>query len=256
MPDSSSVRNWRIALLLTFLLVPIANYLPILLDVSQDRFTNGTDTRVDAAGYAFSIWGVIFTGMILFAAFQFRAGAPPAALLRAYRFLVLAGWASIAFVPISLGSNYLWGAFDLLWHLVALLGAYTALREHGRSVGRPAYAWTYFAPSLYLGWISAATVISLTLALQQLGVSFSADTEILIATLLVVILTGLGLYLTSRADGFYGLTVAWALVAIAVKQQDASLILWAASAGATIVAGLALYRLVSARRFFYAFSPG
>ena len=255
MPSPSSVRTWRIILLVVFILVPVANYLPILLDIDQDRFTNGTDTRVDAAGYAFSIWGLIFTGMVVFAALQFRVKEVTPALLRAYRFLTLAGLASIAFVPISFGDNYLWGAFDLLWHLLALLGAYAALREQVREIGRPEYAWSYFAPSVYLGWVSAATVISFALALQQVGITFTGSTEALVATALVLVLTALGLYLCLRADAVYALTVAWALAAVATEQRDAALIFWAASAGAGMLILTALYRGVTRRSFFYATSP-
>ena len=247
------MRTWKIILLVTFILVPIANYLPIVLDIAQDQFTDGTDTRVDAAGYAFSIWGVIFMGMILFAALQFRAGDATAALVRAYRFLTLAGLASIAFVPISLGSNYLWGVFDLLWHLVALLGAYTALRSHLREVGKPPYAWTYFAPSMYLGWISAATVISTALALQQLGVSLPDATQIVMAAVLLGVLTVIGIFLVRKGDdSIYGLTVAWALIAVAVEQQDAQLLVWAGAAGATIIVGVILFGRGRNTPFFYA----
>ena len=252
MASSLSLRTWRIILLIVFILVPVANYLPILLDVSQDRFTNGTDTRIDAAGYAFSIWGVIFTGMLLFAFFQLRSADDSPYLRRALRFLVVAGLASIAFVPISFGANYLWGVVDLLWHLVALIGAYLALRHHEAERGSPAYGWTWFAPSMYLGWISAATVISTALALQQLGITFEPPTAIAIATGLVIVLTLLGIYLGLRRDGIYAFTVAWALVGVAVEQQDAALIFWAASAGATCLAILGISGLLSRRDFFYA----
>ena len=246
------ISTWRYLSLGTFILVPVANYLPILLDVSQDRFTNDVETRVDAAGYGFSIWGVIFTGMLLFAAFQLRNPEDTPALRRAYRFLILAGLASIAFVPISLGSNQLLGFVDLLWHLLALIGAYVALRAHAREVGKPNYGWTYFAPTMYLGWISAATVISTALALDQLGVSFAPDTAIYIATGLVVVLTALGLYLGLRGDSIYALTVAWALVAVAVEQEDAALIFWGGVAGAGLLGASAVAALVGERRFFYA----
>ncbi|MGB3800449.1 MAG: hypothetical protein WA952_11605 [Lewinella sp.] len=251
MDNSTSLRTWRIILLVTFILVPLANYLPIVLDISQDRFTDGADTRVDAAGYAFSIWGVIFTGMILFAALQFRTREATRHLLRAYRFLVVAGLASIAFVPISFGSNFLWGAVDLLWHLVALLGAYVALRRHAVEVGRPAFAWTYFAPSMYLGWISGATVISLSLALQQLGLALPDATQIIMATGLILVLITLGCYLTINQDGVYGSTVAWALIAIAVEQQDAQLVFWAASAGTGLILAVVLWQTLRPGHIFY-----
>ncbi|MBB4079988.1 Flp pilus assembly pilin Flp [Lewinella aquimaris] len=252
MPVSPATRNWRYALLATFILVPVVNYLPILLDVSQDRFTDDVDTRVDAAGYGFSIWGVIFTGMLIFSALQLKVDRDTVPLRRAYRFLTVAGLASIAFVPISLGSNQLWGFVDLLWHLVALIGAHLALRAHVREVGDPQYGWTYFAPSIYLGWISAATVISTALALDQLGVSFAPQTAIYIATALVLVLISLGIYLGLRNDGIYALTVAWALVAVAVEQQDAPPIFWAGIAGAVALVMLALSGILGKRKFFYA----
>ncbi|CAH1001636.1 hypothetical protein LEM8419_02541 [Neolewinella maritima] len=251
-----STRTWRYIPLVTFITVPIVNYLPIVLDISQDRFTDDVTTRVSAAGYAFSIWGVIFTGMIVFAAVQLRTLRKTKALKRAYKYLVLAGLASIAFVPISLYGDQVLGFADLLWHLLALLAAYTSLRIHVAEIKPPAYGWSYFAPSMYLGWISAATVISASLALDQLGVTFEADTAVYIATALVGVLTALGTYLALRADIVYAGTVAWALVAVAIKQQDAPLLFWAGGAGAVFLVGLCVWIWLSERRAFYAVGRG
>jgi hypothetical protein len=252
MAVSSATRSWRYVLLATFILVPIANYLPFLLELDTNRFADDMETRVDAAGYAFSIWGVIFTGMLLFAGFQLRNERDTPELRTAYQFLTLAGVASIVFVPISLGENQILSFFDLLWHLLALIAAYVALRAHVDSIGEPNYAWTYFAPTLYLGWISAATVISTALALSQLGVSFAPDTAIYIATGLVVVLIALGLHLGQRGDSLYSLTVAWALVAVAVEQFDADLIFWTAVAGAAVLIVSAVTMVVrDSKTFFY-----
>lgn len=247
-----STNTWRYLLLATFIIVPIANYSPIVLNVSQDRFTNDAVTRVNAAGYGFSIWGVIFTGMLLFASLQLGHKGKTKSLKRAYQFLVLAGLASIAFVPISLGDNQLLGFVDLLWHLLALIAAYTYLRAHVEEVGIPHHGWTYFAPSMYLGWISAATVISTALALDQLGFSFASPTDIYIAFALQLVLISLGAYLLVRKDVVYGMTVAWALIAVAVEQQDATLLLWGGVAGAVFLGGLAVVRRVKGDDLFYA----
>ena len=240
MAVSPATRRWRYILLGTFILVPLVNYLPVIFAESPgERFADDTETRVDAAGYAFSIWGLIFLGMLLFAALQLRNEEDTPELRRAYKFLTAAGWASIAFVPISLYAGELLGWVDLIWHLLALIGAYVALRAHSRRVGEPAYAWTYFAPSVYLGWISAATVIATALALDALGVSFAQPTAVTIALGLVWILTLLGLWLGRRGrDGVYALTVAWALVGIAVEQSDAAMVFYGAVAGA-VLTGLA-----------------
>ena len=253
---ASSAARWQLALLVVFILVPVANYLPILLGISQDAFTQGSSTYVDPAGYAFSIWGLIFTGMIVFAGLQRRIADPSPDQVSAYRFLVLAGLASIAFVPISLGTNYVWGAFDLLWHLGALLGAYFALRRHvRRSATAPVYGWSYFAPSAYLGWVSAATVLSIALALQQLGVQLSDGRQAVWALALVLILTGIGLYLLSKGDAVYALTVAWALIAIGIEQRDQLLIFIAPSAGAALILLAIGASRLNGRPLFYATNP-
>ena len=256
MLPASNAARWQLALLVVFILVPVANYLPILLGISQDAFTRGSSTYVDPAGYAFSIWGLIFIGMIVFAVLQRRVADPSPDQVSAYRFLVLAGLASIAFVPISLGTNYLWGAFDLLWHLFALLAAYFALRRHvRRSATAPAYGWSYFAPSAYLGWVSAATVLSIALALQQLGVQLSDGRQAIWALALVLTLTGAGLYLLSEADGVYALTVAWALIAIGIEQRDEMLVFVAPSAGAVLLLLAVGASRLNRRPVFYATDP-
>ena len=247
-----STRVWRYLLLITFLAVPIVNYLPFVIGDAQRRFDDEAATRVDAAGYAFSIWGLIFTGMIVFAALELRNSRKTKALKRGYQYLVLAGLASIAFVPISMGYDQVLGAGNLLWHLAALLAAYFALRAHEAETKVIHYGWSYFAPSVYLGWISAATVIALALALDQLGVECAPSTAIYIATALVGVLTALGVYLSLRQDNVYTLTVAWALVAVAVEQQDAALIFWGACAGAVLLVGLSGWAWSGPRKFFYA----
>ena len=256
MLPASPAARWQLALLVVFVLVPVVNYLPIVLDVSQDAFTQGSSTYIDPASYAFSIWGLIFLGMIVFAVLQRRVADPSPQLVSAYRYLVLAGLASIAFVPISLGANYVWGALDLLWHLFALLGAYFALRRHvRRSAAAPAYDWSYFAPSAYLGWVSAATVLSLALALQQLGLQLSDGWQTLWALALVLTLTGIGLYLLSEGDAVYAATVAWALLAIGIEQREELFLFLAPSAGAALILIAIGATRLNRRPLFYATDP-
>ncbi|MGB3548980.1 MAG: hypothetical protein WBA17_18545, partial [Saprospiraceae bacterium] len=69
-PRFSSLR-WF--LLGVFVLVPLINYLSFAFGRDDDRFADDAMTRVDAAGYAFSIWGLIFAGMLLFSFMVVRA---------------------------------------------------------------------------------------------------------------------------------------------------------------------------------------
>ncbi len=231
------------ALLLTFLLVPLVNYIPVLQDA--DRFADDANTRVDAAGYAFSIWGVIFLGMIGFAGLIFRTTAADwsANLQQAVLGLCLAGLASMLFVPISIQGNQLLVWFDLLLHLLALLYAYVHLRRHVAAKGAGAAgAWLYFAPSMYLGWISAATVIATALMLDAQGIRFSPAVEIYGAMALVVVLLLIASYLVRQRDSVYGLTVVWALIAVGVEQADAQWLQYTAWGAALLIVVLVVSR--------------
>lgn len=247
-------QTWWYLLLITFIIVPVANYLPIVIGVTQDRFANDVTTRVDAADYAFSIWGVIFTGMLVFAILQLNNKSKSKDLKRAYIYLLLAGLASIAFVPISIGDNPLLVFVDLVAHLAVLIAAHLALRAHVDKGGKPSHGWSYFAPSMYLGWISTATVISAALALDYLGLGFEPPVAIVVAFVLQLVLIAIGVYLTLRKDVVFGLTVAWALVAVAIKQQDADLLFWGGVAGAIFLGTLAVVRVAGRKAYFYATS--
>lgn len=245
----------RYLLLGTFLLVPAVNYLSFLFARDDSRFDDGLEVRIDAAGYAFSIWGVIFIGMIAFSFFQLRHGRQTNHLKQAYIYLIIAGLASIAFVPISFSENQLLAAGNLWWHLIALVFANRALRAHAGEVGTVNYAWTYFAPSMYLGWISAATVIATSLMLAQLGIDLSEGIQVLIAFAFVVVLYEIARFLNRRGDPVYALTVAWALVAIAVEQndRDGRLLLLGGVAGAALLVLAVVNRYRDdASGFFYA----
>lgn len=250
--SSSAYSTTKWWLLLTFLLVPLVNYIPVLLRV--DQFMDDAETRVDAAGYAFSIWGVIFLGMIGFAYTLFREkdGAWSPALQQAAMGLSVAGLASMLFVPISIGGNQLLVWLDLLLHLAALLYAYPYLRQHVANeptvAGSRAAAWRrfYFAPSMYMGWISAATVIATALMLDHFGIRFAPALEIYGAVALVVVLFLIGSYLVRARDAVYGATVAWALVAVGVEQADAALLAYTAWGGAALL----LLQLLVKRQFY------
>lgn len=246
--SQSPSNGLRLALFLTFVVVPLANYLPFI--DGTDQFIDDPETRVDAAGYAFSIWGIIFLGMIAFSynVWKQKDGLGSAHLAKATPALIVAGLASITFVPISIDGNQFLGWIDIMVHLAALIYANRQLRQHVAAVpSGSAWRWTYYAPTVYMGWISAASVISTALMLDHFGVRFDPQTEIYGATALVLVLIALGSFLTRRRDFFYGLTVAWALVAVGIEQGDAALIKYTAWTGAG-----ALLFLVLATRQFYA----
>ena len=254
MSSSTLPPFYRFAPLLTFLAVTVVNFWP----VGERRFEDDADTLVNAAGYAFSIWGVIFIGLIGFSVVLARAAEPDTPHLRkAILGLCVAGLASIAFVPISINGNQVLGFLDVLAHLIALIYAYSQLRQHvARTPARPRQqGFWFYGPSMYLGWISAATVIAASLALEQIGVSLTLTVSIVVAAVLLVTLLLIGWRFISIADSVYGLTVAWALVAIGVEQAGTPLLRYIAWAGAAVLVLVALVRGLQDKLGFYT-TPG
>jgi len=246
--------SYRYAPLLLFIVVTVVNFWPI----GERRFEDDANTLVDAAGYAFSIWGVIFLGMIGFSIVLAKAHEPDTPYLRrAIMGLCIAGLASIAFVPISIGGNQLLAFFDVLTHLVALIYAYGNLRKHvAHTPARPRkQGFWFYGPSMYLGWISAATVIAAALALDHLGVNPGLQASIVLAATLIIILLAIGRQVQVHADNVYGLTVCWALVAVGIEQANIPMLRYLAWASAGILLVNALMRISRGKYGFYA-TPG
>lgn len=245
---------YRYAPLATFLAVAAVNFYPF----GDRRFEDDADTLVTAAGYAFSIWGIIFTGLIGFSVVLATAAeADTPGMRRAVRGLLAAGLASIFFVPISIGGDQLLGFLDVAAHLVALVYAYGGLRAHVKAAppqSRKVRFW-FYGPSMYLGWISAATVISASLALEQLGFSVSFQVALALALALVTVLFNIGSRFLAQADAVYALTVAWGLVGVGVEQQGVPYLPWACWVGAGLLTATFVVRVAKGEYGFYA-TPG
>ena len=245
---------YRYSPLVVFAAATLINFLPL----GERRFEDDADTLVTAAGYAFSIWGIIFVGLIGFSIVLATAQEPDSPGLRkAVAGLVIAGIASVAFVPISIGGNQVLGFADVATHLVALIYAYAGLREHVKTTPPQPFKqrFWFYGPSMYLGWISAATVIAASLALDQLGVAVSERVALVLALVLVTVLFNIGSRFIAQADAVYGLTVAWALIAVGVEQLTEPLLPYACFVGAALLVLSFLLRLFKKEYNFYA-SPG
>jgi hypothetical protein len=202
------------------------------------------------AGYVFSIWGLIYIGWIAFAIYQFLP-----AQRENPRLQKLGYWFALSGV-----FNSVW---LLCWHynlfglsvlvMLALLGtlvvSYLRL-EVGRAAVSTAERWCVDTPvSVYLGWITVATVANVTSWLYSInwsGWSIPAPTWAVIM-LLVASLLGLLMALTRR-DAGYLFVLVWAFAGIGVKQTAFPMVANSAWAASAIALGLAAYSILQRRR--------
>ncbi len=208
-------------------------------------------TLLTPAGYAFSIWGVIFLGLTIYAVWQLlpaqRALSLPDALAKP---LALASVATGAWVVLFAYELILPSVAVMLLILGALVAAYGRARR--RVLAGAAPAWASLPLALYLGWISVATVINFTIGLQQLGWQPAQGVAVVLALALLLVVVALALAM-SRAfqEVAFPLVVAWALVAIwVVRLREMPELGWAALGGAAVavIGGVALARMGGRRQ--------
>ena len=203
-------------------------------------------TLLTPAGYAFAIWGLIFLSLAIYAGWQLlpaqrRLTFPDAVAAP----LALACVATSAWVVLFAHERIMASVGVMLLILLCLAVAYGRARRRIFADAAPMLAGVPF--SLFLGWISVASVLNVTIALRHLGWQPAEGVLVMLALGLLVAVVALGLII-SRVfrDAVFPLVLAWALVAIwVVRLREVPELGWAALACATVVAigGVLLSRL-------------
>lgn len=215
----------------------LANALPIN-GVTTGEVSDFFEIYFQPAGYVFSIWGLIYLGLAAYTVYQ----ALPAQHANR-RLQRIAPW-----YLLSSAANALW---IVLWHygyfpatlavmlvlLGSLIAVYLGLRAGGE---RPSTAerWFVWLPfSIYLGWISVATIANASVVLDYLGWRGEPLGPEVWTALMLAAATLIGLLMVLRErESAFPLVLVWAFVGIAVRFPGAPLV----SLSAWITAGLAL----------------
>jgi hypothetical protein len=233
-----------------FLIVPLVNFGVNFFFPSP--FDDDAKVLIQPAGYAFSIWGPIFLGMILYSWFQMqpsRVESPH--LKKATIYGIAAGLASIAFVPISY-MDIQWLSFiDIIWHLIALILLFLALRQQIQLETDSKSPWYYLPTQIYLGWICAATAISVALALTEAGVSTDIETQVIFTVAIIGVLTVLGILMAQQRGIVIPLVFIWALTALIVENGQYVPIKFASMVSILVLALVTGLKLLKGQRLSY-----
>lgn len=221
------------------ILIPVLPSLGIGVDIG-DRSDN-VRTLITPAGWAFSIWGALYTGSAVFAIYQAlpkQADTPLVSRVRwpaAGAFLGNALWA--AYVQ-SAGLSAISAAI-IVFTLVCLLIAFRRFAGWHERFSR-AEQWLVVLPlSALASWLTVATIVNIAAALRYHGVE-GGDAAPLIGAAIVTIGGAIAAMALIRGRGNppYALVFLWALAAIyAAGGQRAPLIAGAAGLAALLVIG-------------------
>ena len=245
-------KRWLIiiSLVLTLAVNFLANTLPIN-GVMTGEVSDQFPILFVPAGYVFSIWGLIYLALAAFAIYSVTPKGRADARVDG-----VAGWFTAA--------NLFNAVWIFLWHyqqfpltliamaglLVSLLAIYIKLRVglEKRSLADRLLVETPF--SIYLGWITVATVANISQVLYVLGWRGAPLSEPVWAVVMLAVAALLGgLMIFLRKEVAYPLVLVWAFVGIWVMQAATPLVAWSALISAVVLGVLALGRwIVSAVR--------
>jgi hypothetical protein len=238
-----------IAVLATIVVNALANILPFngqQTGAISDRFA----IYFVPAGYVFSIWGLIYLGLLAYAIFQALPAQRENPRLRS-----IGGLFALASI-----ANIVW---IFLWHyevfpatlavMLVLLGSLTAIYLRlgtGLTQVSRAETWMVRIPfSVYLGWITVATVANATQLLYFLGwngggIGPEAWTGIMLAVAVVIA----WLVALTRRDVAYLLVLVWAFIGIATKHAGTPVVSNSAWIAAALVAAAVVWSIVAKLR--------
>jgi hypothetical protein len=184
---------------------------------SADRYP----TLISAAGYAFSIWGVIFALALAAGVWQLLPANRTHPVLRVVRIPASIGWLlCAAWMPIFTLGHYHLAALMLV--VAAMLLVYCLIRaepaRHG-SVADQILIW--IQSSIFAAWVTLASALNLAQLREATG--FMASAPQLAFSLSLLVAAGLVVLLVNhrqRGNIAWVATAVWALVAVFVKQYE------------------------------------
>ncbi len=218
--------------LIGFIATVIVNFLAVLLPIggmTTQELSDAIPNLFVPAGITFSIWSIIYIFLGLFSIYQIRDIFKEDKI--EMKFLNDIGY----FFILGSLANVLW---ILVWHyqlvplslifmivlLVSLLLIYMKLNIGKSEVSKIEKIAVHIPFSIYLGWISVATIANITAVLVVLGVSgFGLLAEILTIIVIAVVVLITFAMLLLRKDCAYSLVIFWALLGIFIKQSVANL---------------------------------
>ncbi|HXD28960.1 MAG TPA: tryptophan-rich sensory protein [Arthrobacter sp.] len=203
---------------------------------------------------AFSIWSVIYAGLVVHAVIQLVAAWRGTALQCRLR-----PWAAASAL---LNAAWIWAvqwgqlalSVVVIVVLLAVLARTFVLFLRTPASGRTERLVVGITFGLYLGWVSVATVANTAALLASRGARASEGTTAVLAAVVLAATAAIGVALAAKTGGRLApaAALAWGLAWIAVGRLDGGTpstpIAWSAGAAAVVViAGTLLYRVRGTR---------
>jgi len=220
------------------------------INAAADGALSTDATPFAPAGPAFSIWSLIYLGLVAYAIYQLlpaqRASTRHAALRpwASLSALLNAAWIGVVQAGSVLASEIvIIVLLVVLVRLIMLLPTSISTRPTDKLVTDGTFG-------LYLGWVFVATIANTAALLGTTGVTKFSGWQLISAVILVVVgVVGVGLARATGGRIAPALTITWGLGWIAVARTSGEfaspILIWAAAlAGAVVLVATIVIRLV------------
>lgn len=210
-----------------FVINVVSNVFPLnglsIGEISNTLFKN---VLVIPANYAFAIWGLIYLGLFAFGVYQvLPAQRHDPDLRKTDYLLVIACVAQSIWVYLFLSRLFALSVIAMLLILLPLIAVYVQLEIGNKRVTRLKKWCIHFPISIYLGWISVATIVNVACALDFHGWNGWGISAVIWTLIMLFIATAVAAVIViQRRDIAYTGVILWALVAIAFKHSDNSML--------------------------------
>lgn len=233
--------------LITFIATVIINYAATGLELGGYNTGELSDLIPNLfvpIGLTFSIWAVIYFFLIGFSIYQARDLFKSEKIEETY--LDKIGY----YFLLSNIANSFW---IFMWHfrlillsfvfmiiiLFSLIMIYLRLKIGKAEINKAEKLWVHAPFSIYLGWITVATIANATALLVVSGVpSFGLISEILTIVVIVVAILITYAMLFLRKDWIYSLVIIWAVLGIYLKQSAVNSTIATTALVATLIVAL------------------
>jgi benzodiazapine receptor len=224
-----------LALVATIAVNGLANALP-LNNLTTGEISDRFHVYFVPAGYVFSIWGLIYLALAAYAVYQaLPAQRDNPRLQSIAELFALSCAANVLWLILWQYEVFVLTLAAMLTLLLVLIVIYLRLGV-GRTRVPTAEKWLARVPfSIYLGWITVATIANVTSVLDYLGWDGWGVPQVWAVVMMVAgagIASAMGL---TRGDVAFMLVIVWAFVGIAVKHAATPLVSVAAWATAGLV---------------------
>ncbi|MDT0691191.1 tryptophan-rich sensory protein [Salegentibacter sp. F188] len=233
----------------------IFNFLSVILAIAVNYYTQAVELNGNTigslsadyenlftpAGYAFSIWAVIYLALLAYSGFQiycaFITGKHTELITKTGAWFILANIGNMAWVFAWLYELTGLSVVIMLFILFSLIKIILNTNMERWDAPLKVIAFSWWPICFYSGWIAVATIANISAYLAKIGWDGWFLSEVQWAATMIVVATILNIIMIyTRNMREFGLVGVWALVAIFVRHsRENEALAWIAMGGAILI---------------------